>query len=388
MSFVLSSRVFRLLLLLIVLAVLGTLWRTRTLAPSIGSENDASLAAANARNQWDAVIEAQFAGDQSCQECHAEEFAAHQRSGHSQTAFRMENTTLAEKLDGTQYTDAADGRVVRFALEEAGFFAESELADEKVRLRVDWLLGSSAHAQTAVSILPQTNSGVEHFWTWFAHRDELGRTPGQPDFHAASGPIDTCEGRQMTGKDVTHCFSCHMTFGPAPGQELSEVRWHPNISCERCHGPRRLHAEAAHQGRAEAVKPMVTLKDPAVEMALCAQCHRGTAEVDSSIAESDRVRFQPYRLEQSRCFQANPVALTCVTCHDPHDATSHDIAAYRNVCLSCHSQPDQTHCGAISTEAFSEANCASCHMPEETWSGGIQFVDHWIRVVNDKKGAE
>jgi len=383
MPFVPSSRVLRLSLLIVLLAMLGTLWRSRTDSSPKAPGSPPEGARSAQKSQWDALIATQFAGDAACQDCHSEESAAHQRSGHSQTAFRMEDSDLARKLDETRYTDPEDGRTISFALESDGFFAEVSHAGRSNRHRVDWLLGSSAHAQTAVSILPDTNSGLEHCWTWFTHREGLGRTPGQSDFHGQHGAIDTCEGRQMSGDEVVHCFSCHMTFGPAPGQTLAEVRWHPNIHCERCHGPRRQHVRSAHLGRPESVQPLVNLKDPTVEMALCAQCHRGTQEVDSSIAESDRVRFQPYRLEQSRCFQTDPAALTCVTCHDPHDATSHDVTQYRNTCLSCHSSEEQVHCAEIAASEFSMSNCMSCHMPKQKWSGGIEFVDHWIRVVRD-----
>jgi len=382
---VLPRRAIRLLVMVAALAGLGFVWQLRSRSVEIPQEVEQSDMAETARLQWEAMIATQFAGDAACQSCHPSEFEAHQRSGHSQTAFRMEQTELAARLDGVRYTDAADGRSVQFALEEEGFFAEVNGAGESSRQRVDWLLGSASHAQTAVSIKSESNSGLEHCWTWFAHQQELGRTPGQPDFPASTNPVDSCSGRLMSETEVVHCFACHMTFGPAPGQRLSEIRWQPNISCERCHGPRRLHVEAARNGRAEEVKPLVPLKDPQVEMALCAQCHRGTEQMDSKIPESDSVRFQPYRLEQSRCFQANPSALTCVTCHDPHDKTSQDLTAYRQTCLSCHSQPEQVHCGAVVESEFLTADCISCHMPKREWSGGIQFVDHWIRVVSDSE---
>ncbi len=388
MSIVPSSRVFRLSLLMLLLAVLGTLWRSRTESAPDVSDQSVADSRSSQQSQWESIIATEFAGDDACEVCHSEESAAHQRSGHSQTAFRMEDSELARQLDGTHYTDPEDGRTVSFRLSSRGFFAEVHHAGRTVRNRVDWLLGSSAHAQTAVSIFPETNAGLEHCWTWLAHRNELGRTPGQPDFAGNSDPIDTCDGRQMTGDDVVHCFSCHMTFGPAPGQPLAKVRWHPNINCERCHGPRRQHVLAAHRGQADAVQPMVNLKDPQVEMALCAQCHRGTQEVDDSIAESDRVRFQPYRLEQSRCFQNNPAALTCSTCHDSHDATSHDVTRYRNACLKCHSREEQVHCAEIESSQFASSNCVKCHMPKQQWSGGIEFVDHWIRVVHEVQGDQ
>ena len=45
-----------------------------------------------------------------------------------------------------------------------------------------------------------------------------------------------------------------------------------------------------------------------------------------------------YRLRRSLCFQKSGGAMTCVTCHDPHDIPRGEEAArhYAEVCRSCH----------------------------------------------------
>jgi len=51
----------------------------------------------------------------------------------------------------------------------------------------------------------------------------------------------------------------------------------------------------------------------------CGSCHRTWWDV--TLDESPglkSLRFQPYRLENSRCWGKGDARLTCVACHDPH----------------------------------------------------------------------
>jgi len=96
------------------------------------------------------------------------------------------------------------------------------------------------------------------------------------------------------------------------------------------------------------------------------------------------VRFQPYRLEKSRCWRETAdERLTCVACHDPHQQLVRDDLSYDKRCLTCH-RPEATgtHTGkACPTGA--KAQCVSCHMPKvKVASMHGEFTDHYIRVVN------
>jgi hypothetical protein len=54
----------------------------------------------------------------------------------------------------------------------------------------------------------------------------------------------------------------------------------------------------------------------------CGACHRTWADVvQGGFAGVINARFQPYRLQNSRCWQATKgdARLTCTTCHDPHE---------------------------------------------------------------------
>src|SRR5207249_1341645 len=69
---------------------------------------------------------------------------------------------------------------------------------------------------------------------------------------------------------------------------------------------------------------------------------------------------QAYRLRQSLCFRKSQGRLTCVTCHDPHNAPRGEaaVARYREKCVGCHATV-----GVTSHPDLRAADCASCHMP-------------------------
>src|SRR5260370_36217173 len=61
-----------------------------------------------------------------------------------------------------------------------------------------------------------------------------------------------------------------------------------------------------------------------------------------------------YRLLKSSCFVKSSGALTCTTCHNPHQATQGEQAVQRYVraCQSCHTSAHHA-----------PENCLTCHMP-------------------------
>jgi hypothetical protein len=97
------------------------------------------------------------------------------------------------------------------------------------------------------------------------------------------------------------------------------------------------------------------------------------------------VRFQPYRLEKSRCWgSAGDPRITCIACHDPHKPLVRDLTAYDAKCLACHrSLAGQSPPHAIAPACkVSARNCAGCHMPRyEIPQTHAFFTDHDIRIV-------
>jgi Cytochrome c554 and c-prime len=201
---------------------------------------------------------------------------------------------------------------------------------------------------------------------------------------------------------VAQCFGCHTTAS-GMGSNFDESRLIPGVSCEACHGPGKAHIDEMEGLAPEtgARKPIENTRDtifnpgkltPEESVDFCGACHGSYWDISLSGATGvNTVRFQPFRLEESKCWNKNDPRLTCIACHDPHKQVDAVAADYDHVCLSCHltrmnaGQPvslhsDRTHPGAACPVAT--RNCTICHMPEVYVPVMHQtFPDHRIRIV-------
>jgi hypothetical protein len=89
------------------------------------------------------------------------------------------------------------------------------------------------------------------------------------------------------------------------------------------------------------------------------------------------VRFQPYRLTNSKCFDTSDARLACAACHDPHGPLETNLAHYDSRCAACHSTA-----GHRKTCRVAKAGCVTCHMPKIELPGAhARFTDHQIRIA-------
>src|SRR5208282_4795575 len=118
----------------------------------------------------------------------------------------------------------------------------------------------------------------------------------------------------------------------------------------------------------------------------CGACHSTWADVVEAHRKIGlaRIRFEPYGLEQSRCWGTNgDRRITCVACHDPHRPLVHEPSAYDSRCLACHGARTESQKPAAKTVCkVAASNCVTCHMPKyELPEMHALFTDHDIRVV-------
>lgn len=324
---------------------------------------------------WKQFIEANFAGDQSCADCHRKEYEAHQRSGHSHTAVRMHESDLARQLVNLGvYVDSRRDQKWIFEKRENQFLVKDMNHPTLPPLSVTWLLGSGTHAQTAIAVDERRQRGVEMRWSYLANKDGLGLTPDHDRFDEYNRNSIECFGRPMQASDVLACLGCHMTVGPPPGAPFRSEFFVPNVNCERCHGPRKKHVELAKIGRGHESKPLINYADAEQYISACAQCHRDENNISATTEPHELVRFQPYGLKKSLCYLNSKGKLSCAYCHDPHDTTSKDRPRYIKQCQSCHQDEQSTSC-----PIQPRGDCIECHMPSVEWTAGIKFHDHWIR---------
>ena len=190
--------------------------------------------------------------------------------------------------------------------------------------------------------------------------------------------LEQAMGRLMDLDEKAKCFGCHAT-NSVEGKKLTLDRMVPGIQCERCHGPADAHQEAARRGDVVSTR-MRRLKQLSAEETsnFCGQCHRTWEEVaGGGTMGVANVRFQPYRLANSRCYDPDDSRIACVACHNPHRALDRTRANYDARCQACHGgKPAGKIC------KVSRNDCVSCHMPKIELPGShYRFTDHQIRVV-------
>ena len=248
-----------------------------------------------------------------------------------------------------------------------------------ITMPIRWAVGaSSALGQTY--ILEKDGKFYESRMSWFRKLNALGPTLGQQTSHPTD--LNEAAGRLLSQDDTLRCFGCHATDA-ASGQQLTLDKMSPGVQCSHCHEATAAHVAALAKGSGKPVLPagLTKLRDLSAEQAsnFCGRCHRTWSEIvirqDYSI---NNVRFQPYRLWGSLCYDPDDARISCLACHDPHTEVSVQPADYDAKCQACH--------GGGKAKAkpcrVSRNNCVSCHMPETELPGAhYKFTDHRIRIV-------
>jgi hypothetical protein len=201
--------------------------------------------------------------------------------------------------------------------------------------------------------------------------------------------IEEAIGRPIGMDEAKACFNCHST-NAIHDRQLDLKAVHPGLTCERCHIGAQAHAAGMLAGSASAPIPPSLGKLQSEDISnFCGQCHRSWETVVRAHwrGQAD-VRFQPYRLANSKCFNGADPRISCVACHDPHQNVVRDISYYDSKCLACHGPSAAAAKASPHPKAcpVAKSKCTSCHMPQESLPNGLlRFTDHQIRIVKPKE---
>ena len=376
---------------------------TRTVKASIGViAMIASLLETNcARRQQPAAA---YVDSSLCRGCHAQISAQYSHTGMARSFYqpRPENTIEAY---GRPFYHRASDTWFRMERRSDGYYQRRwqigyRGKEENVEdLKIDYVMGSGNHVRT---YLHRTSRGtlVEAPLAWYSERGGYwAMNPGYDSDHPPS--------RRKIGYD---CMFCHNAYPAIPaghedaGSEPVFAGALPEgIDCQRCHGPGANHVRTA-QGK-DIINPARLAAGP--KMDVCMQCHLETTSfrLPNAIRRFDRGPFSyrpgeplgefmiffdhapgagrddkyeivnsAYRLRKSQCFLRSNGALTCLTCHNPHDIPHGPEAAshYNGVCRQCHR--------AVAKHTANMA-CVNCHMPKRRTEDVVHAVmtDHLIQ---------
>lgn len=310
-----------------------------------------------------------------CGRCHAE---GRTQPG-TEMAHALETAAQDQILKNHPLLTATDGQY-SYRIERKGDQSLYSVTDGTATLSMPILaaLGvSSSLGQTY--ILEKDGKLYESRMSWFRELNALGPTLGQSNRPAG---LAEAAGHLLSQDDAARCIGCHATNAVSDGR-LTLDKMTPGVQCSHCHEATEEHLAALVKGSGKPVVPpaLAKLRDLSAEQAsnFCGRCHRTWSDVvvheDYNIGN---VRFQPYRLWSSKCYDPDDARISCLACHDPHVEPTTQITDYDAKCQACHGggKPGAKAC------PVSRHNCASCHMPKTDVPGAhFKFTDHRIRVV-------
>ncbi|HEY6253059.1 MAG TPA: multiheme c-type cytochrome [Candidatus Angelobacter sp.] len=252
---------------------------------------------------------------------------------------------------------------------------------------LDWAFGNGEMGQTYV--FHRNGNFYESRVSFYPTLQGLDLTLGHqaPLANDLAGAL----GRLLPAPEVRLCFGCHTTASTTNGR-FDAASLFPGVTCEACHGPGARHVHAMQ--RKQMKLGLQTILNPARlnpvdAVDFCGACHRtGWDVMLANTTGVANVRFQPYRLEKSRCWGKGDGRLTCMACHDPHVPLVRDSVSYDDQCLSCHITMPQEEVSADHPGKacpVGTSKCVTCHMAKYEIPGShAKFTDHWIRVINAK----
>lgn len=245
---------------------------------------------------------------------------------------------------------------------------------ENLSLLIQWAFGIGNTGQTYVYL--KDGALYEARVSFYRSRNGLDITNGHKDLPETT--LTEAAGRLLSEEETSRCFGCHSSPGG--------VDFIPGVQCSACHEQSEEHAASFSGGR-KIIQPLALRTLNSLELAnLCGRCHRTYAQINTFGPKSvQNVRFQPYRLISSRCFNANDERISCIACHNPHIEVQKSASFYDAKCKACHAgRPSvkKTDTVLAARCPVAQQNCTSCHMPKvKLPEMHDAFTDHRIRIV-------
>lgn len=335
-----------------------------------------------------------YAGSQSCRECHRDLWERYQTHPMSHSMFLAAETSPPEDFErGTTFT--AGRHEYRVERSDAGI-RHHEIARDAAgeviydqAVDIQYAVGSAKRGRSYF-----IDRGGLLFMSPISWYSEQGQ--GRWDLSPNYDPAGHLRFERRIGDA---CVSCHV--GAARPRPQSADRFYSppfselSIGCERCHGPGERHVELRRsEGPAAQADSIVNPArlDASRRDAVCYQCHllgkervlqygrtdfdfrpgmylgdvwavlvEGTGVADD---ESTEAVSQAEQMLASRCYQASQGKLGCISCHDPHysPAPTERLDFYRTRCLACHSQRGCSESLEVRQQADKDS-CVACHTP-------------------------
>jgi Cytochrome c554 and c-prime len=344
-------------------------------------------------------------GDEACGACHSKKAESYRTTAHHLTSqLPTKESVLGSFAEGKNILKTSNPNLYfRMVSTVDGFYQTAISTFSSVvsshSERIGLVVGSGRVGQTY--LYWKANQLFQLPVSYWTDLDSWINSPGYRD-----GTAD------FSAAVIPSCLGCHVTYAASVGSPIFSHRYSPDslvvgISCERCHGPGREHAEAIRANKSAGNIVNLTKLSRDRQLDVCAQCHGGvrtplTAPFSYLPGEPLDKYYRPDSskpgetvdvhgnqvalLMMSRCYQFS-ANMSCSTCHDVH-RTQREPAAFSARCLQCH-RPES--CGEFhKLKEKIVTSCVDCHMPVQpsdlivSNSNGRQtramVRSHWIKV--------
>lgn len=325
----------------------------------------------------------EFVGAAECAKCHSKEAQAQAATPMAHASTQAANSEILHDHAGLSLQLGPYDYQVSYN-NDATTYSVSNTHDS-ISAPLAWAFGFGQKGQT---YLYQRNGAFyESRLSFYKTLQNLDLTTG----HSTTTPdnLESALGRRLDVEEARHCFGCHTTASSTDNR-FDPAQLTPGVTCESCHGPGAKHVATMKTGKIEDGRRAILNPAPLSPFAsvdFCGACHRTWADVlQAGTVGVINARFQPYRLESSRCWRQGDARLTCTACHNPHQQLVRDAGSYDQNCLSCHlasptAKPTRDHPGAACPVSIK--NCVTCHMPQvELPTLHAPFTDHRIRIAS------
>ena len=359
----------------------------------------------------------------TCASCHQTIYETYQHTGMGRSFSRLGPANTIEDFitDNTFYHRLSDRYYTMHERDGRYFQRRHQLGPNgepinAVEMEIDYVLGSGNHSRAYLHLNEQDRL-IQLPVAWYSENG------GYWDMSPGYDRKDHLDFRREITPECMFCHNAYPEIGANSYRSGSEAafpgRIPEGIDCQRCHGPGGAHIRATEQADRTLEMIRTAIVNPARlsserNLEVCMQCHLeststplpyATRRFDRGVfsyrpgeplaeyaihfdhapgSERDgkfEIVNQAYRLRQSVCFLESGSAMTCTTCHDPHnvprgaEATRH----YAAVCQSCHE--DRVTSLTTAGGHPSSPDCVSCHMPKRRTDDVVHVVmtDHTIQ---------
>jgi hypothetical protein len=314
-----------------------------------------------------------YAGALTCASCHTAE--AHSFPGNAmshaletvaQSDILRAHPSLMVKKDSHSYKIERQG--------ERSIYTVSD-GRETLSVPLAWAFGIDRGGQTYV--FEKDGIFYESRVSYYKDLNGLDWTMGATN--SPPGNLIEAAGRKIGPAEETLCFGCHATHAVSQGRMTFGILV-PGVQCARCHvGAEEHMASFGKPGEKPIAMKRLSALTTEETSNFCGQCHRTWEQIALDGPKNiGNLRFQPYRLTKSKCYDTDDKRISCVACHNPHQPLDQVAAHYDSKCQACH---DAYNASAKLCKVGTK-NCVTCHMPKLELPGSHHlFTDHMIRIA-------